>query len=124
MNTTNPGMIETVKDKSIAAIKGTGDIVETTVDSAGKILTTTVKGTAKVGGTVATAVTGLATGVIGGVEQVGVKAEHAVTAVAGGALKAVGEVGAAGVDAVRTTVTKPTHGENADKLEPTTASKN
>ena len=121
MTTTKPGAIETVKDNSEAAIKGTGRVVETTVDAAGKIVTTSVKDTAKVGGTVTTAVTGLATGVIGGIEKVGVKTEHAAAAVAGGALKAVGDVGAAAVDAVRTTVTKPNTSERSEKKEPTTA---
>jgi len=118
MSTTKPGIIETAKDKSIATIQGTGTFVEKTVDTAGNIISTTVKDTAKVGGTVLTAVTGLATDVIGGVEKVGVKTEHAAVAVAGGAFKAVGEVGSEAVQAVRTTVAKPTHPEPADAKAP------
>jgi hypothetical protein len=121
MTKTNPGVIETVRDQSIAAIKGTGNIVEKTVDTAAKIVTTTAKDTAKVGGEVGTAATGLVVGVVEDVKQVGVKAEHATAAVAGGALKAVGEVGSAAVDAVRATVTKPSNHEAAGKKEPTTA---
>ena len=118
MNASNPGVVEKVKDKSEAAIKGTGTIVEKTVDTAGKIITTTVKDTAKVAGEVGTAATGLVTGAVEDVKEVAVKTEHATAAVAGGALKAAGEVGAAGVSAVRQTVTKPGH------KEPETASRN
>jgi hypothetical protein len=124
MNTTHPGIIKTVEDKSDAAIKGTGKVVETTVDTAAKILVTTVKDTAKVGGKVGTAATGLATGAIKDVEKLGVKAEHATVAIAGGALKGVGEVGSSAVDAVRTTVTKPINHEKAGpKASETAASK-
>ena len=118
MNSTNPGLIETVKDKSAAAIKGTGSIVDTTVDTTAKILTTTAKDTAKVGGEVEVAATGLVAGAIEGVKEVAVGAEGAAAAVASGALKAVGEVGAAAVDAVRQTVTKPIHGDKAGQKEP------
>jgi hypothetical protein len=52
MNTTHPGIIETVKNKSVEAIKDTGNIVAKTVDTAAQIVTTTVKDTAKVGGAV------------------------------------------------------------------------
>jgi len=124
MNTTHPGIAETVKEKSEAAIKGSGNVVETTVDAAGKVITTTVKDTAKVGGEVGAAATGLVTGAVEDVKKVAVKTEHATAAVAGGALKAVGEVGSSAVDAVRTTVTKPGQSDKAGKKEPETASRN
>lgn len=108
MNTsTHPGMFETVKDKSVAATKGTGEIARTVVDSTAKVLTTTVKDTARVGGDIGVAATGLVGGAVKGTEKLGVGAEHAAAAVAGGAFKAAGTVGSAAVDAVRTTVTKP-----------------
>jgi len=91
MNASNPGVVEKVKDKSEAAIKGTGTIVEKTVDTAGKIITTTVKDTAKVAGEVGTAATGLVTGAVEDVKEVAVKTEHATASVAGGALKAAGK---------------------------------
>ncbi len=115
MNKTNSGVIETVKDKSVAAIKGTENIVETTVDSTGRILGTAIKDAAQVGGEIGTAATGLAKGAIKDVEKVGVGAEHATAAVAGGAVKAVGEVGTATVDMFRKPATKPASG---DKTEP------
>jgi hypothetical protein len=106
-STTHPGMIETVKDKTVAATEGTGHIVDKAVNTTAKVLTTTVKDTAKVGGAVGTAATGLVGGAVKGTEKLGVGAEHAVASVAGGAFKAAGQVGSAAVGAVRTTVTKP-----------------
>lgn len=80
MNTENSRVIETVKEKTDAAIKGAGNVVGTTVDSAGKIITTTVKDTAKVGNEAGTAATGLVTGAIQAVEKIGVKAGQATAA--------------------------------------------
>lgn len=100
-------MIGTVKDKSVAAVKGTGTIVEKTVDTAAQIISTTVNDAAKVAGGVGAAATGLVVGAVKDVKEVGVKTEHATAAVAGGAFKAVGKVGSAAVDSVRQTVTKP-----------------
>jgi hypothetical protein len=118
MNTnTHPGMIETVKDKSVEVIKGTGNVVGKTADTAAQIVTTTVKDAAKVAGDVGSAATGLVVGAVKDVEEVGVKTEHATAAVAGGAFKAVGEVGSAAVDAVRTTVTKPVNNDKAASKE-------
>ena len=42
-------MIETVKDKTVAATECTGHVIEKAVDTTAKVLTTTVKDTAKVG---------------------------------------------------------------------------
>jgi len=118
MNKTNSGVIETVKDKSVAVIKGTENIVETTVDSTGRILGTAVKDTAQVGSKVGTAATGLATGAIKDVEKVGVKAEHATAAIAGGAVKAVGEVGKTTVDMFHKPATKPASSDKTALKEP------
>ena len=49
MKTKHAGMIETVKDAIVATIKGTGDIVQATVDTITKILATTIRDTGKVG---------------------------------------------------------------------------
>jgi hypothetical protein len=121
MNTANAGVIETVKEKTVAGIKGTENIVETTVDGAAQIVTTTVKDTAKVGGEIGTAATGLVTGAVEDVKEIGVKAERATADVASGALKAVGQVGAAAVDSVRQTVTKPIASNKAEVKVPETA---
>ena len=118
MKTSHPGVIETVKDKSVEGVKGAGTVVEKTVDTAGKIITTTVKDTAKVAGRVGTAATGLVTGAVEDVKEVAVKTEHATATVAGGAVKALGEVGSDTVGDVRTTVSKPGH------KKPETASRN
>jgi len=116
MNTpTHPGMIETVKDKTVAATEGTGHVIEKVVDTTAKILTTTVKDTTKVGGAVGTAATGLVTEVIKDTKEVVVGTEHATAAVVGGAVKATGEVGTAVVDTVRHPVTEPI---NNKKVEP------
>jgi hypothetical protein len=116
MNTiTHPGMIETVKDKSVAATEGTGHIVQKVVDTTAQVLTTTVKDTAKVGVGIETAAVGLVAGAVKGTEKLGVGAEHAVAAVAGGAIKAVGEVASTTVGAVHDVVIKPI---NSDKAAP------
>jgi|GEM_PF-2239460 len=122
MNTTvHPGIIETVKDKTVAATEGTGHVVEKVVDTTVQVITTTVKDAAQVGGTVGTAATGLVKEVIKDTKEVVVGAEHAVGAVAGGAVNAVGEVGASTVDAVRKTV----HGDKTGPKESEpTATKN
>ncbi len=114
MNKSNSGVIEAVKDKSVAVIKGTENVVETTVDSTGKILSTAVKDTAQVGGEIGTAATGLVEGAIKDVEKVGVGAEHATATVAGGAVKAVGEVGATAVGMFR----KPAASDKTAPKEP------
>jgi hypothetical protein len=86
MNTPeHPGVIETVKDKSVDVIKGTGNIVESTVNTAAHVVTTTVKDA----------------------EKIGVGAEKAVAAVADGAIKAVGDVASTTVSTVHNIVTKP-----------------
>jgi hypothetical protein len=118
MNKTNPGVIETAKDKGVAAIKGTENIVETTVDSTGHILGTAVKDTARVGGKIGTAATGLVTGGIKDVEKVGVGAEHATAAVAGGAVKAVGEVGTTTANLFRKPATGPASSDKTAPKEP------
>ena len=47
MNTKHTGMIGTVKDGIVAAIKGTGDIVQATVSTIAKMLATTIKDTGR-----------------------------------------------------------------------------
>ena len=121
MNKTNSGAIETVKDKSVAVIKGTENVVETTVDSTGHIIGTAVKDTAQVGSKVGTAATGLVKGAIKDVEKVAVGAEHATAAVAGGAVKAVGEVGNATVNMFHKPATKPASSDKPTLKEPATS---
>jgi len=120
-NTTHPGMIGTVKDKSVGAIKGTGNIAEAAVDTTAHVITTTVKDTAEIGGGVEAAATGLVTGAIKGVKKIGVGAEKAVAAVAGGAIKAVGAVGSTAVHTVHNVVTQPLHGDKVAPKDPAMA---
>jgi hypothetical protein len=115
--TTHPGMIETVKDKGVAAIAGTGKVAQAAVDTTTHVVSTTVKDTAKVGGDVEKAATGLVGGAIKDVKEMAVETEQAVAAVTGGAFKAVGKVGSEAVDAVRTTVTKPVNNDKAASKE-------
>jgi len=125
MNKTNSGVIETAKDKSVAVIKGTEKVAETTVDSTGRILSTAVKDTARVGGEVGTAATGLVTGAIKDVEKAGVGSEHAAAAVAGGAVKAVGQVGTAALGTIHKPAALPTGSHKAGpKPHVTSASRN
>jgi hypothetical protein len=70
MNTKHPGLIETVKDGIVAAIKETGDIVQATVDTITKLLGTTIKDTGKVGTSVTDAIADVASGAIRGAAQV------------------------------------------------------
>jgi hypothetical protein len=118
MNKPNSGVIETAKDKSVAVIKGTENIVETTVDSTAQILGTAVKDTAQVGGEIGTAATGLVTGAVKDVEKVGVGAERATAAVAGGAVKAIGEVGTTTANLFR----KPATSDKTPLKEPAKSS--
>jgi hypothetical protein len=71
MNTKHSGIIETVKDGVVAAIKGTGDIVQATVDTITKMLSTTIKDTGKVGTSVTDAIADVASGAIRGAAQIG-----------------------------------------------------
>jgi malic enzyme len=96
---TQTGVIETVKDKSVDAIKGTGKIIEATVDTAAHVVEATVKDT----------------------KVVGVGAEKAAAAIAGGAIKAVGEAASTTVSTVRDVVTKPFHSDKAASKEPAMA---
>jgi hypothetical protein len=111
MNTAkHPGMIETVKDDGIAVVAGAGKVVGATVDTAEKVVTTTVKDVAKVGVGIEYAAVAVGGGAIKGTE-------HAVADIAGGAVKAVGDVGATVVDAARHTV----HGNPSGTRKPESA---
>jgi hypothetical protein len=49
MNTNDLGMIKTANDKSVAVIKGTGNLVETTMNAAAQIVSQTAKDIARAG---------------------------------------------------------------------------
>lgn len=124
MNKTNSGVIETVKDQSVAGIKGAEKIAGKTVDAAGHLVTTAVKDTAKVGREAAAAATGLAGGAIKGTKELAVGAEGAAAAVAGGAVKAAGDVTSAVGHTIHKPAAKHIHPEKVTPKEPTVASRN
>jgi len=74
-------MIETVKDKTVAAIKGAGDVVQATVDAVTQILATAIKDTGKVevGSTAVATVRKAVTKPINGVKVVLKEPEMAVS---------------------------------------------
>ncbi|MCL5096044.1 MAG: hypothetical protein M1608_00610 [Candidatus Omnitrophica bacterium] len=49
MQTRHSGIIETAKDGNVAGIKGTGELVQVTVNAVTKVLATTIKKTGKAG---------------------------------------------------------------------------
>ncbi|HTJ00078.1 MAG TPA: hypothetical protein VL527_14450 [Dongiaceae bacterium] len=118
MNTTkHPGIIGTAKADGIAVVAGTGKVIEATVNTAEKVVATTVKDVAKVGVGVEHAAVAVGGGVIKGTEKLAVGTEHAVGEIAGGAVKAVGNASATVVDAARHTV----HGNPGETKKPETA---
>ena len=87
MKTTHSEMIETVKDKIVAAIKGTGNIVQATMDTVTQILATTIKDTGKVGTSVTDVIANVASGAIRGAVQVGADLGHAAKGIMLGVLR-------------------------------------
>ncbi|MCU0786590.1 MAG: hypothetical protein MUC91_00115 [Verrucomicrobia bacterium] len=100
MKTRHSGMIETVKDKIVAAIKGTGNIVQATVDTVTQTLTTTIKDTAKVGTSAADAVAHVASGAIHGVAQVGADLTQAAQGIMLGVLRGTKQTGKEALDTI------------------------
>jgi hypothetical protein len=94
MKTANSGIIETVKNDIIAAIMGTGDIVQATVDTVAQILATTIKDTGKVGTAVTDVIADVASGAIRGAVQVGADLGHAAKGIMVGVLRGTEETGA------------------------------
>ena len=100
MKTTHSGMIETVKDQIVAAIKGTGNIVQATVDSVTQILATTIKDTGKVGTSVTDVIANVASGAIRGAVQVGADLGHAAKGIMLGVLRGTKQAGTAVLDTI------------------------
>jgi hypothetical protein len=103
MKTANSGIIETVKNDIIAAIMGTGDIVQATVDTVAQILATTIKDTGKVGTAVTDVIADVASGAIRGAVQVGADLGHATKGIMVGVLHGTKETGAAVLDTISRT---------------------
>jgi hypothetical protein len=97
---TNSGIIETVKNNIVAAIVGTGDIVQATVDTVARVLAATIKDTGKVGTSVTDVIADVASGAVRGAVQVGADLGHATKGIMVGVLHGTKETGAAVLDTI------------------------
>jgi len=70
MTTKSMGLVETVKDGVVGAVKGTGEIAKATADTVGSTLSTTLKDAGKVGASATEAIGHVAGGAIDGAAQV------------------------------------------------------
>ena len=93
MKTTHSGMIETVKDQIVAAIKGTGNIVQATVDTVAQILATTIKDTGKVGTSVTDVIASVASGAIRGAAHIDADLGHVAKGIMIGVLRGTKDAG-------------------------------
>jgi hypothetical protein len=100
IKTTSLGIIETVKNKIVAAIVGTGDIVQAMVDTVAQVLAVTIKDTGKVGTSVTDVIADVASGAIRGAVQVGADLGHAAKGIMVGVLHGTKETGAAVLDTI------------------------
>ena len=69
--TMHKGIMESVKDQVVGSIKGTGEIMNTVVDTVSGTLVTTIKGTGAVGTALTSTVSDVLRGAITGTAQVG-----------------------------------------------------
>src|SRR5713101_2931751 len=67
----NKGIMESVKDKMVGSIKGTGEVLNAAVDTVSGTLVTTIKGTGAVGTALTSTVSDVLRGAIMGTAQVG-----------------------------------------------------
>ena len=65
------GIVESVKDKMVGSIKGTGEVMNAAVDTVSGTLVTTIKGTGAVGTALTSTVSDVLRGAIMGTAQVG-----------------------------------------------------
>ena len=100
MKTPNSGIIETVKNNIVAAIVGTGDIVQAMVDTVAQILAVTIKDTGKVGTSVTDVIADVTSGAVRGAVQVGADLGHAAKGIMVGVLHGTKETGAAVLDTI------------------------
>jgi hypothetical protein len=100
MKTTNSGIIETVKNNIVAAIVGTGDIVQGTVDTVAQVLAVTIKDTGKVGTSITDVIADVASGAIRGAAHMGANLGHAAKGIMVGVLHGTKETGAAILDTI------------------------
>jgi hypothetical protein len=103
MKTESSGVAERVKNEIVAAITGTGDIVQATADTVARMLGTTVRDTGKVGTSVTDTVADVASGTVRGAEQVGADSGHAAKGLMIGVLRGTKAVGTDAMETVRRT---------------------
>src|SRR6266478_2415637 len=96
----NKGIMESVKDKMVGSIKGTGEVLNAAVDTVSGTLVTTIKGTGAVGTALTSAVSDVLRGAIMGTAQVGGDVGAAAKGGVVGVLKGTKEVGAETIDTV------------------------
>jgi hypothetical protein len=102
MKIADSGIIETVKTTIIAAIVGTGDILEATIDTVVHILAT-IKDTGKPGASVTNVTADVATGAIRGAVQVGADLAHAAEGIMVGVLRSTKQTGGPALDTISDT---------------------
>ena len=102
MRTTTSGIIETVKDKIIAAIVGTGDIFQATTDTVAQILAAANKDT-KLGMSVSDVIADVSSGAVRGAVQVGADVGYAAKGIMMGMLRGTKETGTAVLETISRT---------------------
>jgi len=100
MKTNDSGLIEKVKGGIVAAIIGTGNVVQATVDTVTQILTTGIKDVGKLSISVTDVIADVASGAIRGAVQVGADVGHAAKGLMLGVLSGTKETGTAVLDTI------------------------
>lgn len=104
------GMIESVKNNVVTAIKGTDNVVQAAMDTVTNTLGTTVKDIGKTGALVVGAEAHVAKGVIQGAVDVGAHVGHAAKGTVIGVLRASRHTGAEAIDTIGFTTYALIHG--------------
>lgn len=94
------GLVESVKNDIIGAVKGTGDIAKATVDTVSNTLSTTLKDTGKVGASATGAIADVAGGAIRGASHVGAHLGTAAKGTVIGVLRGTRHVGDQAIDTI------------------------
>lgn len=118
METSNTGVIESVKDGVVNTVKGAGNVTSAAVDVIGQTAGSAVKSAAEVAGDIGTATKNLVGGAVEGAKELGVDAMKAVSTTATEALKAAGEIGSEAGEKVRDTFTGTIAGAKVVLNEP------
>jgi hypothetical protein len=97
---TDSGRIEAVKNAVVAAIKGTGDVVQATVNAVTQTLTTTIKDTGQVGTSVTDATADVARGAVRAAVKVGADLGNAAQGIMLGVLRGTKATGSVVLDTI------------------------